>query len=78
MSDHWAKEAQRLQSDETLIKALDTMRTEALGELVSADPDDKSGVIRAQERVRAVDEFRATLARMVMAQKPANQKGSFA
>lgn len=78
VSDHWAKEAQRLQTDETLLKALESMRQEALDGLVTVDPDNKSGVIRAQERVRAVDEFRSHLNRMVMAQKPANSKGTFA
>ena len=77
--DFWAKEAERLQKDETLNKALETMRHEALADLVGADADDKSAVIRAQERVKLIDEFRASLDRMIRAAgKPANSKGTFA
>lgn len=78
MNDHFAREAERLQKDDTLNKALDGMRAEALDVLVSADADDTTGIVRAQQRVLVIDEFRAQLAHMVMAQKPANPRGTFA
>lgn len=78
MTSHYAKEAERLQKDDTLNKALANLRLEALADLVGTDANDTSAIIRAQERVKLIDEFRAQLARMVMAQKPANSKGTFA
>lgn len=61
-----ALEAERLLADETLNAALDTMRADAIGKLIKADPSDFSDVARAQSRVAAVDDFRQELNRFLL------------
>ncbi len=78
MSDHLAKEAERLKSDELFNKALDAIRLEALERLAMSDATDMTAILRLQQRVATVDEIRATLDRYIIAAQPADDPGSFA
>lgn len=66
MRPHLAKEAARLKNDDTLNKALDDIRSEALNSLAIADADNYATIVRWQQRVAVVDEIRATLDRYVL------------
>lgn len=66
-AEHHAKEAERLRADDVLNHAFDAVKAEALEALVTADADDKTAILRLQQRVQAVDEIRDTLARYIMA-----------
>lgn len=65
-SDHLAKEADRLQNDPIFNKALDDIRADALTELVKANPDDRSNIIRLQQVAVLTEEIRNVLARYIM------------
>ena len=76
-ADHLAKEADRLKSDPVLNKALDDLRADALGALAVADADDKTQILRLQQRVSVIDEIRATLDRYIVAvDRPAQENAS--
>ena len=77
--DHLAKEADRLKNDEVLNNALDDMREAALDELAVADADDKTAIIRLQQKVAVIDEFHSVLDRYIVAvEADEDAKGSFA
>lgn len=76
MSDHLAKEAERLKHDELFNKALDDIRSEALNSLATADADNYATIVRWQQRVAVVDEIRATLDRYINAVEPAQDEAS--
>lgn len=76
--DHLAKEAERLKSDPIFNNALDDIRTEALNALVTADADKYEDIVRLQQRVKVIDEIRATLDRYIMATDAQENAGSFA
>lgn len=78
MSDHLAKEADRLKNDELFNTALDAIRSEALNALAIADADDITVMLRLQQRVAVIDEIRATLDRYIIASEPAEDTGSYA
>lgn len=78
LSNHLAKEANRLKNDEIFNKALDDMRRTALDALAYTNADDKTGVLRLQQMVAAIDEIRATLDRYIMAEDVQENAGSFA
>lgn len=78
MSDHLAKEAARLKADEIFNKALDAVRSDALDALAVADADDKTMILRLQQRVSVIDEIRATLDRYIIAADAQEAPGSFA
>lgn len=78
MSDHLAKEAARLKADEIFNKALDAIRSDALDALAVADADDKTMILRLQQRVSVIDEIRATLDRYIIAAEAQESPGSFA
>ena len=78
MTDHLAKEADRLKNDELFNTALDAIRSEALDSLATADADNFTVIVRWQQRVAVIDEIRATLDRYILASEPAEQTGSFA
>lgn len=78
MSEYLAKEAARLKSDDTLNKALANMRTTALDALAYANPDDKTAILRLQQMVAVIDEFRTTLDRFITAAEVQETAGSFA
>ena len=77
-SDHLAKEAARLKSDETFIKALSDIRAEALNALAEADADNYAAIVRLQQKVAVVDEIRMTLDRYILAADVQEDTGSFA
>ena len=78
MSDHLAKEADRLKNDPIFNKALDDIRSDALAALVEANADDKTAILRLQERVRSTHEIRNVLDRYIMAADVQENTGSFA
>jgi hypothetical protein len=78
MSDHLAKEAERLKSDPIFNKALDDIRADALNSLVTADPDNKSQIIRLQQVAAVTDEIRNVLDRYIMAADVQENAGSYA
>lgn len=76
--DHLAKEADRLKNDPVFIKALADIRADALNSLVTADPDNKSLIIRLQQVAAVTDEIRNVLDRYIMAADVQEASGSFA
>jgi hypothetical protein len=78
VSDHLAKEAARLKADPIFNKALDDIRADALNSLVTADPDDKSNIIRLQQVAQVADEIRNVLDRYILAADVQDDPGSFA
>ncbi len=60
-NDRLALEADRLVNDEFLQMALSEMRKDALEDLVLADADDKTKLLRLQQKVQVVDEVLSTL-----------------
>jgi hypothetical protein len=78
MSEHLAKEADRLKNDEIFNKALADIRSEALDTLATSDADDKTMILRLQQKVAVIDEIRTTLDRYIMAADVQENPGSFA
>jgi hypothetical protein len=78
LSEHLAKEAARLQADEIFQKALDDIRAEALNALAGANADDKTMILRLQQKVAVIDEIRTVLHRYIMAADVQENPGSFA
>jgi hypothetical protein len=76
VSDHLAKEAARLRDDDLFNMALDAIRTEALEDLANANADDKTAILRLQQRAVVVDEIRAMLDRYVMAAGSSQENAS--
>jgi hypothetical protein len=77
-SEHLAKEAARLKSDEIFQKALSDIRAETLDALALADADDKTMILRHQQRAAVIDEIRTMLDRYIMAADVQENAGSFA
>lgn len=77
-SEHLAKEADRLKNDPIFNKALDDIRADALSELVKADADDKSAIIRLQQVAAVTEEIRNVLDRYIMAADVQENSGSYA
>lgn len=77
-SSHLAKEADRLRNDEIFNKALNDIRAEALDALALANADDKTMIVRLQQKVAVIDEIRTTLDRYIMAAEVQEPAGSFA
>lgn len=78
MSEHLAKEAERLKSDPIFAKALDDIRAEALSALATADADDKTTILRLQQRAAVIEEIRTTLDRYIIAADVQDNAGSYA
>lgn len=78
MSSHLAKEAARLKADEIFNQALADIRSDALNELAKADADDKTMILRLQQKIAVIDEIRTTLDRYIMAADVQEDAGSFA
>ena len=78
MSEHLAKEAARLKSDEIFQKALTDIRIEALDALAEADADNYAAIVRLQQKVAVIDEIRTVLDRYIMAADVQENAGSFA
>lgn len=77
-ADHLAREAERLKNDPIFIKALEDIRADALNELVRANADDKSNIIRLQQVAAVTEEIRAVLDRYIMAADTQENSGAFA
>ena len=77
-SEHLAKEAARLKSDEIFQKALTDIRAETLDALALADADDKTMILRLQQKAAVIDEIRTVLDRYIMAADVQENAGSFA
>lgn len=77
-AEHLAKEADRLKNDPIFIKALEDIRADALNELVLANPDDKSNIIRLQQVAAVTEEIRNVLDRYIMRADVQEETGSFA
>lgn len=60
-----ALEAARLIKDETLIRALASIRQKAVDALIGADATEPTAVVRQQERVKVCDEFMSELEMMI-------------
>ena len=75
---HLAKEADRLRNDEIFNKALNDIRAEALDALALANADDKTMIVRLQQKVAVIDEIRTTLDRYILAAEVQEPAGSFA
>jgi hypothetical protein len=78
MTDHLAKEADRLKNDEIFMRALDAIRLEAFNSLANTDADNVTAILRLQQRVQVVDEIRATLDRYILAADAQEDPGSYA
>lgn len=78
MSDHLAKEADRLKNDEIFNKALADIRSDALNALAMSDADDKIMILRLQQKVQVIDEIRSVLDRYIAATDVQENAGSFA
>jgi len=76
--DHLSREADRLKNDDTFNKALDDIRAETLNALALANADDKTMILRHQQKVAVIDEIRTTLSRYIMAADVQEDAGSFA
>lgn len=76
--DHYAKEAARLLADDVLNYTLDAVEAEAKEDLVLADVDDKTMILRLQQRVGAIAEIRARLRSAVNRVKTATSTGTVA
>lgn len=74
--EHLAKEAERLKADELFNKALDDIRADALDALAAADADDKTMIVRLQQKVAVVDEIRAVLDRYIIGADAAQTEAS--
>lgn len=75
---HLAQEAERLKNDPIFIKALKDIRADALAELVKANADDKSNIIRLQQVAVVTEEIRNVLDRYILAADVQEEPGSFA
>ena len=76
--NHYAKEAARLLADDVLNHALDKVSAEALAALAVANVDDKTSLLRLQERVGAVEDIRSELRSAVNRVKAATSQGTVA
>lgn len=76
--DHLTKEADRLRKDPIFLKALSDIQAEALSALAVASADDKTLILRLQQKVAVIDEIRTTLDRYIIAADVQEDAGSFA
>lgn len=64
--EHYAREAERLLSDEVLASAFETVRLRAMVDLTTVDPDNKTQILRLQAKANilseVVDELKAAIA----------------
>ena len=78
LTNHLAKEAERLSNDPIFLDALAAIKLEALNALALANADDKTTILRLQQKVAVIDEIRTVLARYIMAADVQENPGSFA
>jgi hypothetical protein len=77
-SDHLAAEADRLKGDPIFNNALDDICAETFEALALADADDKTMILRLQQKIAVIEEIRTTLDRYIMAADVQEPAGSFA
>lgn len=78
-SDHLKREADRLKNDPIFTEALADIRADALDALAIANADDKTTILRLQQKVAVIDEIRNVLDRYIMAADVQQENaGSFA
>lgn len=66
LQEHYASEAKRLLADDTFAEALTRVRTNALADLAEADADDKTMIVRLQQKVKVTAEILAELEGMIL------------
>lgn len=76
--DRLTKEAERLKGDEFFNLTLANIRANALDDLATANADDKTMILRLQQKVAVIDEIRTTLDRYILAADVQEDAGSFA
>jgi hypothetical protein len=68
IDEHYANEAKRLLADDTFAEAMTRVRTAALNALADADVDDKTAILRLQQKVAlttdVLDELKAMILSM--------------
>ena len=67
LKEHYASEAKRLLADDTFAEALTSIRAKALNDLAAHDADDKTGIVRLQQKVAVTDEILGELQGMILA-----------
>jgi hypothetical protein len=67
LAEHYASEARRLLADDTFAEALTRIRAKALSELAGWDADDKTGIVRLQQKVAVTDDILEELRGMILA-----------
>ena len=67
IAEHYANEAKRLLADDTFAEALTRIRAKAFADLADADADDRTAVVRLQQKVKLTDEILAELSGMILA-----------
>lgn len=77
-SDHLKREADRLKNDPIFTEALADIRADALDALAIANADDRTTILRLQQKVAVIDEIRTTLDRYIMAADVQENAGSYA
>jgi hypothetical protein len=65
-TDYLAKEADRLKNDPIFTKALADIRADALDALAAANADDKTAILRLQQKVAVINEIRMALDRYII------------
>lgn len=66
-TERLATEATRLLNDDTLAEVLDRIQRSAVAELLAADPDDKTAIIRLQVKANMTTEILDELKALVTA-----------
>lgn len=79
MSDHFAKEADRLLNDAVLTKAFDDVRQGALEALAMADAGNLTMILRLQAQATVIDEVRSVLNALIIRQgQPSTEASPYA
>lgn len=68
--EHLAKEAARLKDEHILTEALQRMKTEAYEALSKADADDKTQILRLQQKIAVIEEIPDMLETFILEGKP--------
>lgn len=64
-AEHFAREAARLQDDQTFNEALNRIRQSAVDALIRADATKTHDVLRLQAKITVIDELRGELGQMI-------------
>lgn len=66
LEEHYANEAKRLLADDTFAEALTRIRAKAFADLANADADDRTAIVRLQQKVKLTSEILDELTGMVL------------